>query len=99
MIEDPGALAQATAIADLHGYSVLACGIATLAQALGGNREAAEAGTQMVLAETKRVKSVDMLTATTQDIEKRVKEGFLSLLAQGENPDEAIRVGRAASGR
>jgi 2-keto-3-deoxy-L-rhamnonate aldolase RhmA len=99
MIEDPGALAEARQFADLAGYSILACGIGSLTQALGGNREAAEAGTQQVLAETKRVKLVNMLTATTQDVEKRVKEGFLALLAQGQSADEAIRIGRAAAGR
>lgn len=99
MIEDPSALAQASAIADLKGYSILACGIGSLTQALKGDREGAEAGTQKILSETKRVKLVNMLTATTQDVEKRVKEGFLGILAQGQNPDEAIRIGRAAAGR
>ena len=99
MIEDPKALAQATAFADLDGYSILACGIGSLTQALGGNRDAAEAGTQKVLAETKRTKLVNMLTATTQDVEKRVKEGFLGILAQGQDPDEAIQIGRTVAGR
>jgi 2-keto-3-deoxy-L-rhamnonate aldolase RhmA len=99
MIEDPEALARATEFADLKGYSILACGIGSLTQALGGNREAAEAGTQKILAETKRAKLVNMLTATTQDAEKRVKEGFLGILAQGQNADEAIKIGRAAAGR
>lgn len=99
MIEDPGALAQATEIAELKGYSILACGIGSLTQALGGNRDAAEAGTQKILAETRRVKLVNMLTANAQDIEKRVKEGFLALLVQGQAVEEAIRIGRAAAGR
>ena len=99
MIEDPGALEQAAQIADLKGYSILACGIGSLTRALGGNREAGEAGTQKVLAETKRVKLPNMLTATTQDVEKRVKEGFLGILAQGQNADDAIRAGLAAAGR
>lgn len=99
MIEDPGALAQAKEIADLKGYSVLACGIGSLTQALGGNREAAEAGNQKILAETKRTKLVNMLTTSTRDVEQRVKEGFLGLIAQGQGADEAIKTGRAASGR
>jgi 2-keto-3-deoxy-L-rhamnonate aldolase RhmA len=99
MIEDPTALAQVTEFADLKGYSILACGIGSLTQALGGDRAAAEAGTQKVLAETKRVKLVNMLTANTQDVEKRVKEGFLALLMQGPTADEAITIGRAAAGR
>jgi 2-keto-3-deoxy-L-rhamnonate aldolase RhmA len=99
MLEDPAAVAQAREVADLSGYSVLACGIGSLAQALGGDRAAAEAGTQKVLAEAKRVKLADMLTANTQDVEKRVKEGFLALLMQGPTADEAIALGRAAAGR
>ena len=99
MIEDPGAVAQAAEFANLKGYSILACGIGSLTQALGGNREAAEAGTQKILAETKRVRLVNMLTATTQDVEKRVKEGFLGILAQGQDADKAIAMGRAAAGR
>jgi 2-keto-3-deoxy-L-rhamnonate aldolase RhmA len=99
MLEDPAAIVQAKEIADLEGYSVLACGIGSLAQALGGDRAGAEAGTQKVLAEAKRAKLADMLTANTQDVEKRVKEGFLALLMQGPTADEAITLGRAAAGR
>jgi 2-keto-3-deoxy-L-rhamnonate aldolase RhmA len=99
MVEDPGALAQVTAIADLGGYSILACGIGSLTQALGGDRAGAEKGTQTVLAETKRVKLVNMLTASPKDVEQRVKEGFLALLTQGPMADETIKLGRAAAGR
>ena len=45
------------------------------------------------------VMAVNMLTATTQDVEQRVKEGCLGILAQGPNADEAITIGRAAAGR
>lgn len=93
MIEDPDALAQVRQFADLKGYSVLACGIGSLTQALGGNRKAAEAGTQRVLAETKRVKLVNMITTTPSDVERRVKEGFLALIAMGPQADDAIRLG------
>jgi len=99
MLEDPDAVAQAKEIADLAEYSILACGIGSLAQALGGDRAAAEAGTQRVLEEAKRARLADMLTATTQDVAQRVKEGFLALLMQGAAADEAIRLGRAAAGR
>jgi 2-keto-3-deoxy-L-rhamnonate aldolase RhmA len=99
MLEDPGAVAQAREIADLKGYSILACGIGSLAQAMAGDKEGAEAGTQKVLAEAKRARLVDMLTFTAADAEKRVKEGFLALLTQGAAADEAIRTGRAAAGR
>jgi 2-keto-3-deoxy-L-rhamnonate aldolase RhmA len=99
MLEDPAAVAQAREIADLTGYSILACGIGSLAQALGGDREGAEAGTQKVLVEARRAKLVDMLTFNAQDAGKRVKEGFLALLTQGSGADEAIKAGRAAAGR
>ena len=99
MLEDPEAVAQAKQIADLKGYSILACGIGSLAQALGGDRAAAEAGAQKVLAEAKRAKLADMLTANTQDVAQRVREGFLALLMQGPAADEAITLGRAVAGR
>lgn len=99
MIEDAGALREAQAFADVPGYSILACGIGSLTQALGGDRAAAEAGTQQILAQTKRAKLVNMLTMTTQDVEQRVREGFLGLIAQGQNADEAIKLGRVAAGR
>ena len=82
MLEDPEAVAQAQQIADLQGYSILACGIGSLAQALGGDRAAAEAGTQKVLEAAKRAKLADMLTANTQDVAQRVREGFLALLCR-----------------
>jgi hypothetical protein len=99
MLEDPDSVAQAGAMADLPGISILACGIGSLRGALGGDAAGAEAGTQKVLAETKRVKIANMLTANTRDVEQRVKEGFLALLMQGAQADEAITLGRAAAGR
>ena len=99
MLEDPEAIAQRKEIADLPGLSILACGIGSLAQALGGDRAGAEAGTQQVLVETKRAKLANMLPANSQDVEKRVKEGFLGLLMSGPAADDAIRIGRTAAGR
>jgi 2-keto-3-deoxy-L-rhamnonate aldolase RhmA len=99
MIEDPGALAQVKQFADLGGISVLACGIGSMTQALGGDRAKGEEATQLVLTETKRAKIPNMLTANSQDVEKRIKEGFLALLMQGAQADEAIKIGRAAAGR
>jgi 2-keto-3-deoxy-L-rhamnonate aldolase RhmA len=99
MLEDPGAVAQAKEVADLKGYSIVACGIGSLAQAMGGDRAGAEAGTQKVLAEAKRAKLADMLTANPQDVAQRVKEGFLALMMQSPTADEAITIGRAAAGR
>ncbi len=98
MVEDAGALATVAEIADTPGYSVLACGIGSLTRALG-DREAAEAGNQEVLAHAKRVGVADMITANIRDIEERVQQGFLALLMQGPEADEVIRLGRAAAGR
>jgi 2-keto-3-deoxy-L-rhamnonate aldolase RhmA len=97
MIEDPGALSQAADIADLKGYSILACGIGSLRQALGGDRAAAEAGNQTILAETRRAKLVNMHTTTPEDVEERVRQGYLALIATGPEADEAIRKGRIAA--
>ena len=96
MLEDPSAVAQANDIADIGGYSVLACGIGSLTGALKGDRMAAEKGNQEILVETKRVKLVNMLTASANDVAQRVKEGFLALLVPN---DEVIKAGRAAAGR
>ena len=99
MLEDPGAVAQAKDIADIGGYSVLACGIGSLTGALKGDRAAAEKGNQEILSETKRVKLVNMLTAGENDIAQRVKEGFGALLVNGRDADNIIKIGRAAAGR
>jgi creatinine amidohydrolase/Fe(II)-dependent formamide hydrolase-like protein/2-keto-3-deoxy-L-rhamnonate aldolase RhmA len=99
MLEDPGAVAQAAAIADLKGYSVLACGIGSLARALGNDGPGAEEGTQKVLAQSKRVKLPNMLTATDVTVEERLEQGFLGILAIGDRADDAIRRGLAAAGR
>jgi hypothetical protein len=99
MIEDPGALAQARQIADVPGISILACGIGSLTGALKGDRAAAEAGNQAILAESKRVGLPNMLTASPADVEQRVAEGFLALLGQGPQAEEMIAIGRKAAGR
>ena len=98
MVEDAGALAAVTEIANTPGYSILACGIGSLTSALG-DREAAEAGNQEVLAHAKRVGLADMITANSRDIEERVQQGVLALLMQGADADETILIGRAAAGR
>lgn len=98
MIEDPGALAAVEEIADLPGYSVLACGIGSLTQALG-DRQAAEAGNLEVLMHATRVGLPDMITANADDVAQRVDEGFLGLLMSGPEADAHIEVGRAAAGR
>jgi len=99
MIEDPDSLARVAQTAEVPGISILACGIGSLRGALGGDREAAEAGNQMVLAQATRVGVADMITATAEDVEQRVAEGFLALLMQGPQADDAIRIGRSAARR
>lgn len=99
MIEDPEAVARAAEFADVPGYSVLACGIGSLTRAMGGDRAAAEAENLRVLEEARRVGRPDMITASSQDIEPRIRQGFLGLLMQGPTADEAIRLGRTAAGR
>ena len=78
---------------------MLACGIGSLTQALGGDRAGAEAGTQKVLVESKRVKIPNMLTASPQDVQQRVKEGFLGLLGNGPSADETYQAGPARGRR
>ncbi len=99
MIEDAGALKQADEIAAIEGYSILACGIGSLTQALGGDRAAAEAGNQKVLAATKRAGLINMLTTSARDVNERVEQGFEALIAQGQDVDAVIRTGRAAAKR
>ena len=99
MIEDPGALAVAEQIADLDGYSMLACGIGSLTRALDNDRAAAEAGNLEVLAQATRRGMPDMITANATDVEQRLEEGFLGLLMSGPEADDAIRIGRTAAGR
>jgi 2-keto-3-deoxy-L-rhamnonate aldolase RhmA len=99
MIEDPDSLARVAETADVDGISVLACGIGSLRGALGGDREAAEAGTLEVLAHATRVGAADMITANAGDVDERIEQGFLALLMQGADADEAIRLGRRAAGR
>ena len=72
--------------------------IGSLTRALG-DREAGEAGNQEVLAQAKRVGLPDMITANSDDVARRIDEGFLGLLMSGPQASEAIEVGRAHAGR
>lgn len=99
LIEDPNVFAELEEIVNIPGYSSLSCGIGSLTSALGGDREAAEILNQRVLASSKRAGMVDLITATEESMEMRVKQGFLGLLPIGPNQDAAIRLGRAAAER
>lgn len=97
LVEDPDVFAELEEIANIPGYSSLACGIGSLTHALGGDKEAAEILNQQVLAQSKRVGMVDLITATEESMALRVRQGFLGLLPIGPNKNSAIRLGRAAA--
>ena len=99
LVEDPNVFAELEEIANIPGYSLLACGIGSLTAALGGDKEAAEILNQQVLAHSKRVGMVDLITANEESIALRVKQGFLGLLPIGPNKNATIRLGRAAADR
>lgn len=99
MLEDPESVSQARAFAALPGYSMLACGIGSLTSALGGDREAGEAGARAVLEAAREAGLPDMITATPATVTGRVEEGYLALLGSGSQAAEMARVGRGAAGR
>jgi len=101
MIEDPSAVEVAAAIADTPGYSVLACGIGSLTGAIGGDRNAGEAGCMAVLAEGNRVGVYSMMTAMTpESVIDRIERGYLGILSFPSDEYEAmVQAGRDAQGR
>lgn len=99
MLETPEVFAELEEIANIPGYSALACGIGSLTGALGGDREAAEKLNLEVLAQSKQAGMADMITADTESVAQRVDQGFLGLLVYGPSANEVIRLGRAAAGR
>ncbi|MFK7830108.1 MAG: aldolase/citrate lyase family protein [Congregibacter sp.] len=99
IIEDPDVFLELEEIADIPGYSALVCGIGSLTSALGGDREAAEAINQQVLAQSQRAGKPNLTTVDAASVTLRVKQGFLGLLAYGPTSNEAIRLGKAAAGR
>jgi len=99
MLETPDVFAELEEIANIPNYSALACGIGSLTNALGGDREAAEKLNLEVLAHSQRVGMADMITANTESVARRVNQGFLGLLVYGPTANEVIRLGSAAAGR
>jgi hypothetical protein len=61
---------------------------------LSGDREASEEGNLNVLAEATRVGLPDMITANVGNVQQRLDEGFLALLMQGSEADDAIRLAK-----
>jgi hypothetical protein len=104
MLEDPTAVGQRAEFANLKGYSILAV---RHRQPHGrAARRFAPAAKQARRRSSSRPSAssvVNMLTATTDDVEKRVKEGFLANPRAGQNPDEVdqdrTRGGGDAEGR
>jgi 2-keto-3-deoxy-L-rhamnonate aldolase RhmA len=99
LLESPEVFDELEEIADIPGYSALVCGIGSLTNALGGDREAAEKLNLEVLAHSQRVGMADVITANAESVAQRVNQGFLGLLVNGPTADEVIRLGRAAAGR
>ena len=100
MIEDPGALEAAEAIAETPGYSVLSCGIGSLTGALGDDRDAGETAAEVILGHATRVGMPSMMTANRSNMARRIEQGYLGLLLQmGDDTAETIQLGRAAAGR
>jgi len=99
MIEDGGALAAAAEIAETPGYSVLACGIGSLGGDLG-DRDAAEEGCMEVLGHANRLGMPSMMTASAEILQQRIDQGYRGILLQmGDDLQEIIMAGRAATGR
>ena len=100
MIEDPDALEAVQAIADTPGYSLLSCGIGSLTGALGGDRDAGEAGAEVVLGHATRNGMPSMMTANRNNLSRRIEQGYLGILLQmGDDTADLIQVGRTAAGR
>lgn len=99
LLEHPEVFAELEEIANIPGYSALVCGIGSLTNAMGGDREAAEKLSLELLAHSQRAGLADLITADSESVALRVKQGFLALVVYGPTADEAIRIGRAVSGR
>ena len=82
-------------IAKVPGVSMLMAAPSDLTMAYGGDRDAAEAAIQRILAVSKAAGIPCAITASVRDVEMRVAQGFKVIIASG----RAITVGREAAGR
>ena len=100
MIEDGEALALATQIADVGGYSLLSCGIGSLGADLG-SAEAAEEGCLVVKGHADRVNMPSMMLAfTLEALDQRIEQGYRGILMQmNDETEDIVRAGHAATGR
>lgn len=100
MIEDDEALALATEIADVGGYSLLSCGIGSLGADIG-SAEAAEEGCLVVKDHADRVNMPSMMLAfTLEALDQRIEQGYRGILMQmNDETENIVRAGHAATGR
>jgi hypothetical protein len=101
MVEDKGAIAEASDIAAVKGYSLLSCGIGSLTRDMGGDARGAEAACQRVRDLGANAGMPSMMTATAATINDRITKGYLGLLLSG-TADQAsaiIRAGRVVAKR
>ncbi len=96
MVEDKGAIAEASEIASVPGYSLLSCGIGSLTRDMGGDAPGAEAACQNIRDFAAKAKMPSMMTASATSIKDRIEKGYLGLLMSGsmEQATAVIRTGR-----
>lgn len=101
MVEDGGAIEDAAEIVAVPGYSMLSCGIGSLTRDIGGDAEAAEAMCEEVMRLGAEAGMPSMMTASANNIDERIEQGYLGLLLSGssEQASEVIRMVWEASGR
>ena len=95
LIENQEGIGHAREIVRTPGVSIAVPGPGDLRQAYQGDMEAVENAIQTVLAACKEFDVACGITANTNDIERRLSEGFRVIIADA----EANRIGMRASGR
>ncbi len=100
MIEDGDALAAAENIAATDGYSVLACGVGSLAGDLGDS-EAAEVACTAVKGHADRLGLPSMMTAFDREmLMQRIDQGYRwILMLMNDETSDLVRTGRSAAER
>ena len=95
LIENQEGIGHAREIVRTPGVSIAVPGPGDLRQAYQGDMEAVENAIQTVLAACKEFDVACGITANTNDIERRLSEGFRVIIADA----EANRIGMGVSGR
>lgn len=96
IVEDRQGVAHAREIIGVEGLSVVFAGPGDLRRAFEGDMEQVEAAIQAVLAACLELDVPCGVTAGTEDIARRLQEGFRVIIV---TEPEALGVGRAAAGR